>query len=95
MPDHATVRTADELRAWLTARVASLLDIAPEDVRTDTPFADHGLDSVYALTLAGEIEDELGIVIEPTAIWDHPTPDELAEFLLAAPSARKGRGATR
>jgi acyl carrier protein len=83
MPDRVTVDTAAELRTWLTARVATLLGIATDAVRTDALLADYGLDSVYALTLASEIDDELRIAIEPTAIWDNPTIDDLVAYIVA------------
>ena len=45
----------------------------------DTPLAELGLDSVYALTLCGDIEDEYGLDVDPTIVWDYPTIRELAE----------------
>jgi acyl carrier protein len=70
------------LQSWLGDRVAGYLDVAPEQVDHDSPLADIGLDSVYALTLCGDLEDAFGITVEPTLAWDHPTIAALARGIL-------------
>jgi acyl carrier protein len=78
MTDHSL----EDLRAWLAARVAAYVRLPVHEIQPDVPLAEYGLDSVYALTLTGEIEDHLGLAIEPTVIWDHPTIDALTRALL-------------
>lgn len=71
-----------DLRSWLRARVAhyaQLDDVA--DIDTTAALTTYGLDSVYALLLCGDIEDHLGLDVEPTVAWDHPTIDALARHL--------------
>ncbi|MCW8102734.1 acyl carrier protein [Streptomyces tauricus] len=70
----------DDLRDWLVARVAEHLRKPAADIRPDVPLSDYGLDSVYALSVAAEIEDHLGFAVDPTMMWDNPT----IEALLAA-----------
>ncbi|MER5769820.1 acyl carrier protein [Streptomyces sp. NPDC001985] len=79
----AQAPTAEELRAWLTERVAEYARYDGE-IRHEVPFAEYGLDSVYALAMCGDIEDHLGIEADPTIMWDHPTIVSLADALLAA-----------
>ncbi|TBU96224.1 acyl carrier protein [Phytopseudomonas dryadis] len=43
--------------------------------------SEYGLDSIVALTLVGDLEDELGVALEPTLVWDYPTVDALAHYL--------------
>jgi acyl carrier protein len=84
-----------ELRSWLRARVAhyaQLDDVA--DIDTAAALTTYGLDSVYALLLCGDIEDHLGLALEPTVAWDHPTIDALVRHLeetlaQASPSGEK------
>ncbi len=73
--------TADELRPWLIERVAEYTERAPDTIATSAPLSDFGLESVYALALCGDIEDHLGIRLEPTLIWDYPTVDALVSYL--------------
>jgi acyl carrier protein len=82
MTDAATVQ------AWLEGRVVAYGKVDAGSFTPDTPLAELGLDSVYALTLCGDIEDEFGLEVDPTIVWDHPTIRDLAhgiaERLLAA-----------
>ena len=70
------------LKAWLTDRVATYVRLTPEEIKPNVPLPEYGLDSVYALTLVGDIEDYLNLSIEPTLMWDHPTIEALAKGLL-------------
>ena len=36
---------------------------------------------MYALSLCGEIEDELRLTVEPTLAWDYPTVNAMAGYL--------------
>jgi acyl carrier protein len=85
----------DELRAWLVERIAGYLGVSKDTLDTGTPLAEAGMDSVYALTLCGDIEDTFGLPVEPTLAWDHPTIDAITEVLfgdLSASGASGGRG---
>ncbi|WP_329229535.1 acyl carrier protein [Streptomyces canus] len=70
-----------ELRSWLRARVAHYAQLDAADIDTTATLTTYGLDSVYALILCGDIEDHLGLALEPTVAWDHPTIDALAGHL--------------
>jgi acyl carrier protein len=75
-------RDHDEIQAWLVERVALYLDMPAAEILPDLNFADHGLDSVYTFALCGEIEDELGLSIEPTLLWDIDTVAGLTDHLV-------------
>ncbi|CAL9410294.1 acyl carrier protein [Streptomyces sp. ICN988] len=72
-----TATDSDDLRGWLVERVAEHLKMPAADIRPDVPLSDYGLDSVYALSVAAEIEDHLGFTVDPTMMWDNPTVDAL------------------
>lgn len=74
----------ETLRTWLTTRVATYAQRPVHEIQPGVPLAEYGLDSVYALTLTGDIEDHLGLAVEPTIMWDHPTIDALTNALLQA-----------
>ncbi|MFB7620113.1 acyl carrier protein [Kitasatospora sp. NPDC056181] len=82
--------TAEEIRSWLTDRLTHFLDIPAESIDPDVSLAEYGLESVYAFALSGEIEDQLGLAVEPTLIWDVDTVAALTAHLVdlaAAPPA--------
>lgn len=85
MPDYGT-ETADTsvegIRRWLVERVAFYLERAESDVDPDGELVDMGLDSVYAMTLSGDVEDRFGLEIEPTLAWDYSTVNALTDYLV-------------
>lgn len=71
------------VHTWLTERVAEYLRRSPEDIDTSVPLADYGLDSLTALAITADIEDEFEVTVDDALIWDHPTIDTLGVALSA------------
>ncbi|MEU9163600.1 acyl carrier protein [Streptomyces sp. NPDC048424] len=69
---------------WLYARLSLYLRRAPETIDPSVPLAEYGMDSVAALSLCGDLEDEFGLEVEPTLLWDHPTVTSLVGYLSTA-----------
>jgi acyl carrier protein len=87
MPEQA-VRDVAEVRQWLVDKVAIRLGVPPGEVDVDRYFDEFGLDSTEALVLSGELEGWLGFELETTALWYHPTIEELATYI--AEESRSG-----
>ncbi|MFB8240437.1 acyl carrier protein [Kitasatospora purpeofusca] len=77
----AEVAEDDALRGWLIERLAEHVGVPAEDIDPDRPMSGYGLSSLYALTLADEIEDHLGIALDSTIMWDNPTVTTLLAAL--------------
>ena len=73
---------ADAIGSWLSDRVAHHLELPAGEIDRDAPLAGYGLDSVHALTLCTDIEDALGVAVEPTLLWDVDTIHRLAAHLV-------------
>ncbi|WP_051791017.1 acyl carrier protein [Amycolatopsis jejuensis] len=71
------------LATWLTGRIAGYLQMAPENIDSSVPLPEYGLDSLHAVAVCGEIEDEFGLVVDPTVLWDNPSVDALSAALTA------------
>lgn len=80
-PETHEAADAGTISAWLTESIADYRQVRPEEIDPDVPLADLGLDSVYALTMCGDIEDRFGLETDPTVAWDHPTINALAGHL--------------
>jgi acyl carrier protein len=74
--------TPEGIRSWLVERVAYYVTLPVDQIDPDTSLADYGLDSVYAFALCGEIEDTLGLAVEPTLLWDVDTLSGLTAHLV-------------
>ncbi|MER5219334.1 acyl carrier protein [Streptomyces flaveus] len=70
-----------ELQNWLVERFAEYLPDFDEPVDPYRKLGEYGLDSIAVVAFAAELEEQLGIAVDPTAIWDYPTVSELAKHL--------------
>lgn len=87
-----TQSTPGGLALWLTERIAFYLEIPDGDIRPDVKLVEYGLESVYALALCGDIEDEFEIEVDPTLAWDYPTIDAIGEVLTEQLAAKAAAG---
>ena len=81
---HPVELTDETIRSWLVERIASYLDLLPAAVAPDRTLAELGVDSIYGLTLCGDIEDRFGLAVDATLAWDYPTVNEITGYLRAA-----------
>ncbi|MET8429537.1 acyl carrier protein [Nocardia sp. NPDC004860] len=81
MHTHTAAGAAAPIIEWLVERVAGYLDQPAYSVDTTLPLAELGLDSVSAVSLCGEVEDEWDLELDATVVFDHPTIAELAGFI--------------
>lgn len=70
-----------ELRILVTRRLAAELGVAPGVVDPDATAYDLGLGSVGALRIAGQLEADLGIPLQPHLLFDYPTVNSLVRAL--------------
>jgi acyl carrier protein len=86
-PEHITEEMAEPARArivsWLSAYLADLLAIDPNDVDVERPFNRYGLDSSAAVGMTGDLSTWLSHEIDPAAVYDYPSIAQLADFLAA------------
>jgi aryl carrier-like protein len=60
---------------------AELLGLSPDDIDVDRPFNELGLDSVTAVDLAERAGRDVGVALQGTVLFDHPTIEALARHL--------------
>jgi acyl carrier protein len=72
---------ASDIGDWIVNYLNDLLKIPVKQIDRQEPFESLGLDSAAAIAIVGELEEWLGIDIEPTAPYDYPTIDKLSSYL--------------
>ncbi len=92
-----SARTVAGLRALVVGEVARAAGLAPERVPSDVEFAELGLRSLDAATIAAALSGALGEPVSTLALFQHPTVDRLCRFLVAGesaplPATRRGPG---
>jgi acyl carrier protein len=73
--------SAQVIEAWLTDKVAELLGIEATEIDPEQELSAYGLSSVTGVMLTGDVEDWLGVTLEPTVAWEYPSVREMARFL--------------
>jgi acyl carrier protein len=70
-----------EIGSWLRERVAFYLDQPEESIEPDVPLTDYGMNSIYAVSVLADIEDEFGVEFESVPTWSHPSINQMAKYL--------------
>lgn len=73
--------TEPQIRERLVREIADAAALPIDRIDSREPFASYGLASLEAVYLVGKLEDWLGIALDATLLWDHPTIDALAAHL--------------
>lgn len=70
-----------EVLIWLTSKFADWLEVSPEELDSQQAISSYGLDSISAVTLSVQLEEELQVELDTAVLWDRPTLESLAEHL--------------
>ncbi|NEQ74505.1 MAG: acyl carrier protein [Okeania sp. SIO2C9] len=71
------------LQKWIAEKLAEQLSVDKSTIEFTEPLTRYGLDSIDAVTLVGELEDELELELPSTLFWDYPTIEKSAEYLVS------------
>lgn len=71
------------IRDWLAERLAKSLRLEKTGIDPDTPFSRYALDSLDAVTLVVDIEEQLGVELPSTLLWDYPTVNQCVGYLVS------------
>jgi acyl transferase domain-containing protein/acyl-CoA synthetase (AMP-forming)/AMP-acid ligase II/acyl carrier protein len=72
---------SNDIRTWMTARVAQSAGISAGEIDLEASFSTYGLGSADIMGLSGELGDWLGREISPTLMYDYPSIRKVAEYL--------------
>jgi acyl carrier protein len=78
-----------EVLAWLTLKFADWLEVSAQELDSRQPISSYGLDSISAVTLSVQLEEELGVELDTAVLWERPTLESLAEHLTESLNAER------
>jgi acyl carrier protein len=89
-PQSGGARDASAVEAWIVAWLAKELRVDAGAIDPREPLVNLGLGSRQAILLTGDLSDWLGLDLDPSLAWEHPTIERLAVFVAqqAPPDAR-------
>ncbi len=74
MKQNPTVPVNSEvLKDWLVNYISRRCDIPANELHADIPFEEFGIDSVQAVEITAELEQQFQIPVEPTALFEFNT----------------------
>lgn len=65
--------SSGEIEKWLVEQLSSLLKVPKNELDPDAPLKRYGLDSMDAVILVMELEDQLVVELPSTLFWEYPT----------------------
>lgn len=74
-------RTPEEVQNYIVTYLAEELQIGADSIDVTAPFDQLALDSMTAVGMTGDLERWLGARIDPMAIYDYPTIEQLSTHL--------------
>jgi len=74
-------RAAERIEAWMLGWLVNRLSMDSADVARDRPFAEYGVDSLTAVELSQELEDQFKVPLPAIVAWNYPTPATLARYI--------------
>jgi acyl carrier protein len=74
-------RAAERIEEWLLKWLMNRLSMDAADIARDRPFAEFGVDSLTAVELSQELEDEFKVPLPAIVAWNYPTPAALSRYL--------------
>ena len=78
----AAARSKGSITEWLVEWIARELGLPPAEIETDKSLLNYSLSSVTAMMLVGDLEEWLGLTLPPTLVWDYPSIDAIADYLI-------------
>ena len=84
MSTETTPRSAakPEITAWLVDWIARELQMSAADIDSTRSLLQYSLSSVTATILVGDLEDRFDLRLPPTLVWDYPSIESIADFLV-------------
>jgi len=75
------LQTSTDIAHWLADQCAIVLGVEVAEIALDEPFDALGLSSRDLITLSGDLENWLGLSLDPTIAYQHVTIASLSEYL--------------
>lgn len=72
----------EKIQDILINLIVNKTDLKQDYIDLDSTFASYDIDSVIALEISGELEEIIGVKINPIILFEYPTINTLSKHLL-------------
>ncbi|QUP55773.1 acyl carrier protein (plasmid) [Ralstonia syzygii] len=91
----ATSLQADTVSEWLVAYLSRKLSIDPHKIDTNANFTDHGVDSMIAIVMSGDLSSWARCDLNPTALYEYPSISALSQHVCELTAGQVLQGSER
>jgi acyl transferase domain-containing protein/acyl-CoA synthetase (AMP-forming)/AMP-acid ligase II/aryl carrier-like protein len=77
-----TIRDHSQIMQLVTHILAKLLELSSEEINSDTPYQDYGLDSISGVHFVAELNKHFPDIISPMDLYRYPTINQLVNYLI-------------
>lgn len=77
------ITTTTEIAEWMMGRIDFYGQVVEGSFDIDSSLEDLGLDSIYAMALLADIEDQYGVVLEPAVFQELTSIRQLSDAVAA------------
>lgn len=74
--------SAETVQNWMADYICSVLDVQRENFPMDTNFDSFAMDSVEAVIMAGMMEEQFLVQVDPILLFDHPNVTAFTKHFL-------------
>ena len=82
----------EAVREWMVGYISSVLELPKSAISTDAAFETYGLDSAEGVIMAGVVEEEFGIDVDPALFFEDPTIDGVSAVIVRLHAEQPARG---
>jgi len=79
MTGEAASIEASAMKDWIVNYITSVLDIPADPFPLADPFDSYGFDSAELVIMAGVMEEDFGVEIDPRLLFETPSVDGVVE----------------
>ncbi|HEX2938081.1 MAG TPA: SDR family NAD(P)-dependent oxidoreductase, partial [Ruminiclostridium sp.] len=76
------ISARDKVLAALVSNVSEIIKVSPQEICEESELSEYGFESITYTELAGKLNDEFNLELNPTVFFEYPTIKSIAEFIL-------------
>lgn len=73
----------EHIETTIVSSLETILKVSKQEIQTTESFVDYGLDSILGLSFVEQINELLGITLNPTCIFDYSSVERLSAHILS------------
>lgn len=90
LENSAAAASRQKISGWLIDWISKELEMPVDQIDPGHSLLQYSMSSVTATILVGDLEDWLDLRLSPTLVWDYPSIDAMADFLVEETERQAG-----